>query len=177
MKAALIPCWLLLAGLFLLAPNRASGAVAISAIGNQTIAEDASTAAIPFSITGFQSRTPTVTGRSDNAKLVPTTGIVIAGTGGSRTVTVTPVANESGTAVITLTVTDPAGSDTETFTLTVRAINDPPTITDFGNQTIGEDQVLGPLAFTIEDVDTAVSQLTVTTSTSNSSLVPASAMP
>ena len=176
MKAVLLPCWLLLAGLILLAPNRASGAVAISAIGNRVVSEDSTTGPIAFSISGFLSRTPTVTGRSDNAALVPSTGIVIEGTGGSRTVTVTPAANQFGTATITLTVSDTAGTDTETFDVTVRAVSDPPTVTGFGDQTVNEDQQLGPLAFTIADVDTAVSLLTVTTSTSNQSLVPASAI-
>ncbi|MGE3309235.1 MAG: tandem-95 repeat protein [Limisphaerales bacterium] len=176
MKADVLTRWLLLAGFFLLAPNRASGAVVISAISNQVISEDTSTAAIPFGITGFQSRTPSVVGSSDNARLIPDTGIVIQGTGGSRTVTVTPAANQSGSATITLEVADPAGKDTETFVVTVRPVNDPPTITDFSNPTIDEDQVLGPLAFTIDDVDTPITQLTIATSTSNQSLVPPSAI-
>ncbi|MFO1502083.1 MAG: tandem-95 repeat protein [Verrucomicrobiota bacterium] len=159
----------------LIAPA-ALAAPVISAIPNQDIAEDSSTAAIPFTITGFTTRAPAVTGSSDNTKLVANSGIVIGGSGGSRTVTVTPLSDQSGSATITITVTDPAGTDTETFVVTVRAVNDPPTIGQIGDQGISEDQTLGPIAFTVDDIDTAAGQLTINTSSSNQSLVPASAI-
>jgi hypothetical protein len=176
MKAVFLPGFLLLWCALLLAPRDASAAVAISAIGNVTISEDASTTAIPFTITGFQSRNPTVSGQSDNARLVRSAGIVFGGTGGSRTVTVTPEPDQSGTATITITATDLAGSDTETFVLTVRALNDPPTVSDVGDRTVAEDTVVGPLAFTVSDPETAAGQLSVTRTTSNEVLVPLSSI-
>ena len=48
----------------------------------------------------------TVTGSSSNTALVPNANIVFGGSGANRTVTVTPAANQFGTATITVTVTD-----------------------------------------------------------------------
>ena len=48
----------------------------------------------------------------------------------------------------------------------------PPTISNITDQTTPEDVTLGPLAFTIGDVETAAGSLTVTGSSSNLALVP-----
>ena len=72
-----------------------------------------------------------MTASSSNTTLVPTANIVFGGTGANRTVTITPAANQTGTATITLTVTDgTAATATDTFVLTVTAVNDLPTISD-----------------------------------------------
>src|SRR5688572_3411847 len=122
----------------------AAAAPVISSISDQSITEDTSTSAIAFSITGFTSRAPTLSGSSSNPDLVASSGLSFGGTGGARMVTVTPVANQAGTATITVTVNDPAGTDTETFVVTVIAVNDPPTISDLGDQSVSGDQTLGP---------------------------------
>ncbi len=172
MKAPLFPSLVLAVLAWLLAPLSSFGAVAISAIANQAISEDAVAGPISFSITGFTSREPVVTATSDNAALVDSRGIVIAGQGGARTITVTPLANASGTALITVSVLDGRESDTEDFTLTVRAVNDAPTISAIADQVINEDNGTGALPFTVGDVDTAVANLVVTATSSDTSLVP-----
>src|SRR5207244_11969420 len=48
----------------------------------------------------------TVSGSSSIQTLVPNANIVFGGTGANRTVTLTPAANQFGTATITLTVSD-----------------------------------------------------------------------
>ena len=65
-----------------------------------------------------------------NTTLVPNANIVFGGSGANRTVTVTPAANQSGTATITVTVSDGALTASDTFVLTVTPVNDPPTISD-----------------------------------------------
>ena len=54
----------------------------------------------------------TVTASSDNPSVVAQSGIVIGGSGTSRTLTVTPVTNAIGSAQITITVTDGNGLST-----------------------------------------------------------------
>ena len=61
----------------------------------------------------------TVTVSSSNTALVPNSNIVVSGTGTSRTVTVTPVANQTGTAKITVTGGDGTSTASDTFVVTV----------------------------------------------------------
>ena len=90
----------------------------------------------------------------------------------NRTVAVTPAANQSGSATITVTVSDGTTAVSDTFVLTVTSVNDPPTISDIGPQLTLEDVPTGPIAFTVADPDTALGSLVVTASSDNTTLVP-----
>ena len=61
----------------------------------------------------------TVTASSGNPTLVPNANIVVSGSGVSRTVTVTPAANQTGTATITVTGGDGVSTASDTFVVTV----------------------------------------------------------
>lgn len=65
-----------------------------------------------------------ITASSLNTALVPPSGLAVTGGGASRTITATPLADQAGTSVIT--ITDSASGDTQTYTLTVVPKNDPP---------------------------------------------------
>jgi hypothetical protein len=97
---------------------------------------------------------------------------VFGGSGANRTVTVTPAANQTGTANITVTVSDGSLSTPTSFQLTVNAVNDAPTITGIANQTTTAGTAVGPLNFTVGDVETAVGSLAVSGSSNNTTLVP-----
>ena len=56
--------------------------------------------------------------------------------------------------------------------LTVTAVNDAPTIADVTDKTTTEDTATGALSFTIGDVETAAASLTMSSSSSNTALVP-----
>jgi hypothetical protein len=107
----------------------ANTAPTISNIGNVTINEDEATSAIAFTISDSQTAAANlvVTGSSSNTSLVPNANIVFGGSGVNRTVTVTPVANRSGSATITISVSDGSLSSSDTFVLTVNSVNDAPT--------------------------------------------------
>ena len=147
----------------------------ISAIADQVINEDTSTGPLAFTLADPDTalNSLTITATSSNQTLVPNANIVLAGSGASRTVNVTPVANgNGGPALITLTVSDGSSSVTETFNVTVTAINDGPTISTIADQVINEDNATGPLAFTVADPDNALDTLTITATSSNQTLVP-----
>ncbi|HEX4611804.1 MAG TPA: DUF4815 domain-containing protein, partial [Urbifossiella sp.] len=159
----------------------------ISTVANQTVPENGATGALAFTVSDAQ--TPAtgliVTASSTNTTLVPQSAISLGGTGGSRTVTINPAAGQSGTASITLTVADAGGlTDSDTFTLTVTVPppppppsgNTPPHITPVGNQTLPAGGSTGAVPFTVSDAETPAASLTVTTSSTNTALVPQSAI-
>lgn len=151
--------------------NRVNTAPTISAIGNQTINEDSDTGAIAFTLGDADGDTITVSGSSSDTTLVPNGNISISGTGANRTVTVTPAANQFGTATITLTIDDGfGGTVTETFDVTVNSVNDAPTVSAVGDQSIDEGTDTGAIAFTVGDVEGDT--VTVTGASSDTTLIP-----
>ena len=97
----------------------------ISDIPDQSTAMNTATAAIPFSINDTDTPADglTLTADSSNPTLVPANNILFGGSGSTRTVTVTPAADQTGTAIITVTVSDGALSASDSFTLTVNGGN------------------------------------------------------
>ncbi len=83
----------------------------ISAISNQLTVPGRATSAISFTISDLETDATnlTLTKLSFNPALVPAANIVFGGSGSNRTVTVTPVAGQSGTAAIVVGVMDGGG--------------------------------------------------------------------
>src|SRR6185436_19194856 len=136
---------------------------------------DTATVAIPFSISDVETTAGSLTlsGHSSNQTLVPDGDIVFGGNGANRTLTVTPVTNQSGTTTITITVADPDGaSASRSFLLTVNPVNDPPTISSVTNQSTAEDTATVAIPFSISDVETTAGSLTLSGHSSNQTLVP-----
>ena len=146
----------------------------ITGIAAQVRNEDTATGAIAFTVGDAETAAGslTVSGSSNNTTLVPNGNIVFGGSGANRTVTVTPAANQNGTANITVTVSDGSLSTPTSFQLTVNAVNDAPTITSLANQTTTTGTAVGPLSFTVGDVETGAGSLTVSGSSNNTTLVP-----
>ncbi len=104
---------------------------AISAIADQNVPQDTSTAPIPFTISdaAFPATSLVVTADSSNTTLLPIANILLGGTGSARTVTARPAPNQSGQARVTLTVRDGGGLNASTaFGLTVTPVNHPPIV-------------------------------------------------
>jgi hypothetical protein len=153
----------------------------LTAIGNVTISEDA--AAQTVNLSGISSgsvnenQTLTVTATSSNPGLIPNPAVTYASPNATGSLTFTPVANSNGTATITVTVNDGhAVSNTlsRTFTVTVNAVNDAPTLAAINSVTINEDagaQTVG-LAGIATGAPNEAQTLTVTATSSNPSLVP-----
>lgn len=112
---------------------------------------------------------------SSNPALVASSGLVFSGTGATtRSLTVTPLADASGTATITVTLRDTAGLTTSSsFALTVNAVNDAPTVAAVATQTTN---VGAPRSVTVSlsDIDTALGSVTLSATSDNATVLPAS---
>ena len=98
-------------------------------------------------------------------------------TGTPPNLTYTPNPNFFGADSFVFQVSDGQTAAQATVSLTVSNVpepNTPPTISDIPNQTVAMSGVLGPLAFTVGDVETAADALALTGSSSNTNLVPLS---
>ncbi|KPA13852.1 hypothetical protein MHK_005940, partial [Candidatus Magnetomorum sp. HK-1] len=145
----------------------------ISLIPDQTIDEDTATGSISFTVNDVDTNLSslTLTGDSSVLTLVSVENINFGGTGSSRTVNITPTADQYGLVTITISVSDSEYTATSQFALTVTSINDTPQISQIDNQTIAEDTLLNSVSYTVTDVETSGCDMTVTYMSSNTSLV------
>ena len=89
------------------------------------------------------------------------------------TIIYTPTLDFAGVATWTYTIADPGGlTATATVLVTVTDVNDPPTISEIPDQWIAPGTTLGPLVFTVADVDTPAVDLELSVMSSNLALVP-----
>jgi len=94
----------------------------ISGIPDQTITANSNTGPLAFTIgdSAFAASQLTLGALSSNPTFVPTANIVFGGTLSNRSVTVTPVLGQAGSALVTVVVTNPAGMTAgSSFTLSV----------------------------------------------------------
>jgi hypothetical protein len=122
----------------------------------------------------------TITATSANKTIVPDANIFLGGNDQNRTVNVVLAANETGSSVITLRVTDGEGqSTTETFIVgTTAPVQDveAPTISAISNQETVVNTALPIISFTVDDDVTPADDLRLTATSSNSTLVPSTAI-
>ncbi len=152
----------------------------LNTINNVTINEDAGLQAL--NLTGISAganevQTLTVTATSSNTGLIPNPTINYTSPNTTGTLSFTPVPNANGTATITVTVNDGQSTNntvTRTFTVTVNAVNDTPTLNALSNLSISEDAGLQTvnLAGISTGASNEVQTLTVTASSSNTGLIP-----
>src|SRR5207249_4145489 len=108
-----------------------------------------------------------------NPALVPDGNIALSGSGTNRSMAITPVTNQNGTATITITVADSEGASASSwFVLTVNPVNDPPTLSSVANQSTNEDTPTAAIPFSIGDAETPAGSLTVSAHSFNQGLVP-----
>ena len=143
-----------------------NSAPTISDITDRTINEDTNTGTINFTV--GDTETPvaslTVTALSSNATLVPNdaANLTLGGTDANRTLVVTPAADQSGTATITVTVQDQGGKTaSDTFVLTVSSVNDAPVAND-ATVAIDENTANGTSVHTVAATDVDVPAQTLT---------------
>jgi hypothetical protein len=100
-----------------------------SRISNTAINEDFTTTNFDFTVAKFRGSVSnvTVTASSYNTNVIANENLVLSGNGTNRTLTVSPSPNAFGQSAISLVFTDTNhASTTNSFVLTVRPVNDPP---------------------------------------------------
>ena len=145
----------------------------ISGPANATVQEDTGTN-LTFTVGDVDTPTGalTLSANSGNQTLVPNSNINFSGSGTSRTISILPATNRSGAAPITIIVSDGSLSSSNTFTLTVNPVNDPPTISTIDPQTTSEDVATTNIIFIVGDPETQPTNLTVTATSSDTTIVP-----
>jgi hypothetical protein len=91
--------------------------------------------------------------------------------GGERSVTLTPAAGESGTATVTLTVSDGSLTATDSFQAVI-GVNTPPSVSAVSNITSTDGSAIPSFNLDIGDLHTPVANLIVTAATSSTLLLP-----
>lgn len=102
-------------------PVTVNAAPTISSIASQSIDEGAATDVLAFTIGDAETSAAalTLSVSSSNGTLVQADGFEMAGSGGSRTLTIYPAAGQSGSSTITIAVRDGGGVTSGKFELTV----------------------------------------------------------
>ncbi len=110
---------------------------------------------------------------SSNETLLPSSNIALTGNGDMRSLVLTPSPDQHGNSVVTLNVSDGAGTTMRTFTVHVIPVNDPPILSNIaGSIQVYEDERVGPIPITILDPDTDVNHLILSVHSSNQSVLP-----
>ena len=152
-------------------PSRSQGPV-ITPIPDQTILEDTSSGPIALTIT--DSDTPLdslfIHALSSQPNLIPFDHIVVTQ---NNSITVTPLPNQFGQALITIIASDGALTATTSFYVTVKSVNDPPSINPISNLTLMAGTVSTPIPITVFDSDDTLS---VFIQSDNHALFPQTAM-
>jgi hypothetical protein len=141
----------------------------ISDVTNQNTSEDTAITGVTVSIADIDSTITcaSLSATSSNTALLPVSEISFTGTIPDCSMSLTPAANQNGTSTVTLTVTDgetPARTAQDTFTLTVNAVNDTPTLITSGetSKIVAESQSAQISMHTASDPDMATNSQTLT---------------
>jgi hypothetical protein len=146
----------------------------ITTIQDQVIAKNTPTGALAFTISDPDTNISDIlmSASSSDETVVKKENIQITGMGTSdtnRTVTITPENDATGTTTITLNVFD--GSDIATSSFILKVGNGP-SISSINDVFIDKGMNSGNINFTVDDVETLASNLTVSATSSNTSVVP-----
>ena len=153
----------------------------LNALGNLAINQNAGSQTV--NLTGStsgaanESQILTVTAVSSNPALIPNPTVNYASPNSTGSLNFTPVSNASGTATISVSVNDGGTSNnivTRSFTVTVNAVNQNPTLNALGNLALNENA--GSQTVNLSGISSGAANeaqtLTVTAISSNPALIP-----
>ncbi|HXJ75978.1 MAG TPA: hypothetical protein VNM37_24190, partial [Candidatus Dormibacteraeota bacterium] len=158
--------------------NPVNHAPTLDPLPDRTVPEDSGPLVV--SLTGIGSGATNeiqdlvVTARSSRPGLIPDPVVTYISPGTQGTLTLNPLPNATGTASVSVIVSDgysPNGTVTQQFLVTIAGSNDPPVLSAIGPATTLEDTPVA-IGFTVSDVETPAASLTFTVRSSNPLLVP-----
>ena len=143
-------------------------------ISDHTISEDTNAESITFTVTDPESApcNMSLSITSSNEILFPSNSLSYTCNDNSYTITATPALNKYGLATITITIIDSGGlTATNSLDITVTSVDDSPVISTIDDQSTLEDTATGAISFTVTDVESVASSLTVSAISSDLTLV------
>lgn len=164
---------------FTVTVNPVNDAPTLGNINGLTIAENAPTQTVGLTGIGTgaanEIQSLSVSATSSNPSLIPNPTVNYVSPNATGSLSFAPLANQNGSATITVTVNDGQAANntvTRTFVVTVTSVNSAPTITAIPNVSIVSDTNSGPINFTIGDMETPATGLSVTALSSVPAIVP-----
>jgi len=164
---------------FTVTVSAVNDAPTLGAIANVTIAENATTQTVGLTGIGTgaanEIQTLAVSATSSNPSLIPTPTVTYTSPNAVGSLSFRPAQNANGSATITVTVNDGQATNnivTRTFTVTVTEVNSAPTITSLPNLTLVSTTNSGPVGFTVGDVESSASTLTLSAASTDTNIVP-----
>jgi len=158
--------------------NAVNDAPTLDSIAARTIDEDAPQQTVTLSGIGSraanEAQTLSVSAQSSNPALIPAPSVTYVSPQTTGTLRFTPVADQWGSATITVTVSDGVATTARAFLVTVNAVNDAPTLDSIAARTVDEDAPQQTVALTGISSGAAneTQTLTVTARSSNVTLIP-----
>jgi len=168
---------------FILSITAVNDAPTLSPIDHQTVFEDTQSNPIPFTVSDVDGDILYITVSSSHSILIPSerNHITLSNATGDHAYTLTthaddhlhvtllPSFNQSGSAMISITVTDGTLQSSESFTMTVIPVNDAPIISAISNFSMDEDTVSPQILFSIADPE--FDTLTIEIQSNNEDLI------
>jgi hypothetical protein len=159
-------------------PIAAAVAPLIGDVPDQVVSKDTSTGPLYVVVGDLETAFTalSLTASSSNPQVVPSSAsnLTLGGFNAQRSITVTPAPGQTGTSVITLSVTDGESLvASSSFSVTVTPPNSAPVLSGLAGYQIAKPGAIAPaLSFTVGDADHALGSLGVTATSSNPSLIP-----
>ena len=148
-------------------------APSISELTNLSLPEGVTTVLVEFTIGDADTSLSEliVLASSSNTALIRESGIVLSGSGSNRSAKLTATEGRSGTATITISISDGANTIIETFELEVSEVS-APTISALDDISTPLGEAIAPIAFSVQDNETPASDLSIAVESSNTLLLP-----
>jgi hypothetical protein len=155
----------------------AAAVLSMGELPDVATAEDSPSQPVAVRITrGDEKRPVSFIVKSSNPHLVSETNVQFREAGHETVMVVTPSANEAGKSLISVYATDGISTATQSFNVTVTAVNDAPTLSKIPDQVIPEDASAPAIPFSAGDVETPAASLIITAMSSDSDLLPKDAI-